>query len=194
MDPYLFMKKNTKGLVFIGLYVDDNLFIGHPTAINDLIGKLRNHGLILKVEDNLKDYLSCKINFSCNMKQSWLDQLHLISNLEKHFGDRVSKLRVYKTHGTPILSTIWEGQALMYKRDVLLNWLKYLKKFKREKSKFEEPKSCQDTSKCKDGFQKKKSCKAIMKGLKDILWKKSREILSQIIEGVSRGNGFGTIK
>ena len=78
------MKKNTKGLVFIGLYVDDNLFIGHPTAINDLIGKLRNHGLILKVEDNLKDYLSCKINFSCNMKQSWLGQLHLISNIARY--------------------------------------------------------------------------------------------------------------
>ncbi len=33
----------------IALYIDDNLMIGHPKAINDAIEGMKQNGLILKV-------------------------------------------------------------------------------------------------------------------------------------------------
>ena len=41
----------------------------------------------LKVEDDLKDYLLCEIEFTENKKAAWLGQPHLIANLEKSFGN-----------------------------------------------------------------------------------------------------------
>ena len=57
--------------------------------------------LVLKIENNLKDYLSCEVKFSKDMKKAWLGQPHLIKNLEAKFGDRVRDMREYKTAGTP---------------------------------------------------------------------------------------------
>ena len=56
--------------------------------------------LYLKVEDDLKDYLSCEIEFTKNKKSTWLGQPHLIANLEKSFGNRVKDLKIYQTPGT----------------------------------------------------------------------------------------------
>ena len=64
VDPCLFMKKLKLGLVFIALYVDDNLIVGHPKAINEAIEGMKQNGLILKVKKKLNDYLSCEIKFS----------------------------------------------------------------------------------------------------------------------------------
>ncbi len=47
-----------KGLVFIALYVDDNLMVGNLNAIDDAIEGMKENRLILKVKDNLNDYLS----------------------------------------------------------------------------------------------------------------------------------------
>ena len=70
VDPCLYMKESTKfGKVYIALYVDDNLIVGHPEAINEVIQGLRDEGLVLKVEDDLKDYLSCEIDFSADKNQ-----------------------------------------------------------------------------------------------------------------------------
>ena len=66
IDPCLFSRKNENGLVLIALYVDDNLMIGHSEAINEAIAQLRQNGLVLKVENELTDYLSCEIKFSKN--------------------------------------------------------------------------------------------------------------------------------
>ena len=78
--------------------------IGHPKAIKDAIKEMKKFGLVLKIEDDLKDNLSCEIKFSADRKQAWLGQPHLISNLEKKFGDQVKGLRKYKTPGTPELN------------------------------------------------------------------------------------------
>ena len=102
VDPCLYIKETTKfGRVYIALYVDDNLIVGHPEAINETIEDLRKEGLVLKVEDDLKDYLSCEIDFSEDKKSAWLGQSQLIANLKNSFGDRVKDLREYKTPGTP---------------------------------------------------------------------------------------------
>ena len=108
MDPCLLVRKNKYGTCFIGIYVDDNLMIGHLSAIDAAIKDLKQHGLVLKVEDDFHDYLSCEIVFSEGRKKAWLGQPHLISNLEQKFGDMVKNRRTYKTPGTPSLSLVRE--------------------------------------------------------------------------------------
>ena len=56
--------------------------------------------------DKLTDYLSCEIVLSEDRKKAWIGQPHLISNLDKKFGDKVKNLRTYKTPGTLNLSMI----------------------------------------------------------------------------------------
>ncbi len=82
MNPCLFVKRNEKGLVYIALYVDDNLLVGHPEAIEQVIQELWENDLILKIDDDLTDYLSCKIKLLRQQKSAWLGQPHLIANLE----------------------------------------------------------------------------------------------------------------
>ena len=101
VDPCLFMKKSEKGLVYIALCVGDNLLVGHPEAIKHVIYELRENDLILKIDDDLTGYLSCKIKFSDNRKSAWLGQPHLIANSKKSFGKRVKGMRSYATPGTP---------------------------------------------------------------------------------------------
>ena len=118
VDPCLYMKRGKKGTVFLCLYVDDNLLIGDQAAIDDAIKQMKQKGLILKVKDSLKDYLSCEINFSSDKKRGWLGQPHLISNLEKKFKNLVKDMRVYKTPGTPGMSMIREtDQSLLISKE-----------------------------------------------------------------------------
>jgi hypothetical protein len=106
VDLCLFVKNSSLDIVFIALYVDDNLLAGHPKAIKDAIEQMKKNGLILKVEDDLKDYLSWEIQFSKDRTKAWLGQPHLISNLESKFGNDVKKLHEYKTPGTPNLNMV----------------------------------------------------------------------------------------
>ncbi len=41
--------------------MDDNLIVGHLRAIEDTIEQLKKNGFVVKVEDDLRDYLSCDI-------------------------------------------------------------------------------------------------------------------------------------
>ena len=96
IDPCLYVKKSTKGIVYIALYVDDNLMIDDIAAIDDAIVALK-----LKILEGLQDYLSCKIKISNDKKHAWLGQSHLIKNLESKFGKLVNKVWSHKTPGTP---------------------------------------------------------------------------------------------
>ena len=100
-DPCLMTKKDSLGLVFMALYVDDCLTIGDTAAINATINHLKNKGLGLKITDTLTDYLSCEIKLNRKTKKGWIGQPHLIRDLEAKFGEMVSHLNVYKTPGTP---------------------------------------------------------------------------------------------
>ncbi|KAL7526613.1 hypothetical protein ACHAWF_001850, partial [Thalassiosira exigua] len=101
VDPCLLYRRDDKGLVYVAIYVDDNLIVGQREAIEDTIEGLRRNGFTVTVEDTLEDYLSCQIEFSRDRNSVWLGQPHLISKLEKTFGDEVKGLRHYKTPGTP---------------------------------------------------------------------------------------------
>jgi transposase InsO family protein len=100
-DPCLLTKRDNDGLVLIALYVDDCLCIGDKKAIKKVVEELRNKNLNLKVDDDLKDYLSCEINFSNDRRSAILHQSHILKSIRKEFGKDVEKMQEYKTPGTP---------------------------------------------------------------------------------------------
>ena len=57
--------------------------------------------MVLKIQDNLTNYLSFEIKFSPDMKTRWLGQPHLIVNLGKKLGDCVKDMHSYATPGSP---------------------------------------------------------------------------------------------
>ena len=80
---------------------DDNLMVGNIATIDNAIKALKNNGLVLKIVDELQDYLSCKIKISNDKKHAWLGQPHLIKNLESKFGRLINEVWSHKTPGTP---------------------------------------------------------------------------------------------
>jgi hypothetical protein len=62
---------------------------------------LKASGFNLKVESNLKDYLSCCVIEDLESKSILILQPHLVNNLEAKFGQEVCNKRIYKTPGTP---------------------------------------------------------------------------------------------
>ena len=100
IDPCLYVKKSMKGIVYVAIYVDDNLMKGDKAAIDDAIMTLKNKGLVLKVMEGLQDYLSCKIKFSKNKERAWLGQPHLIKNLKNKFEKLIEDVQSHKTPGT----------------------------------------------------------------------------------------------
>ena len=100
IDPCLLFKRTEKGLVLIGLYVDDLLIIGSEQDIEIVINDIEKHFKV-KIEGDLKDYLSCEIRFSKDGKQAWIGQPHLIKKMEKLFEEEISKKMECQTPGTP---------------------------------------------------------------------------------------------
>ena len=100
-NPCLFTKKDNDGIIFIALYVNDCLCIGHETAIDKMINKLRKRDLNLTINRELKDYLSCEIHFLSNRTKAVLHQSNIIESLKKEFGAEVQNLQEYTTPGTP---------------------------------------------------------------------------------------------
>jgi hypothetical protein len=101
-DPCLMTKHYNKGIMLIGLYVNDCYCVGHIGAIEDTIAEMtKASGFNVKVEDTLEDYLSCNIIFNKDKAKAWLGQPHLMKNLDSKFRDFVKNMQRYKTPGTP---------------------------------------------------------------------------------------------
>jgi hypothetical protein len=81
--------------------VDDCLFVGNEKLIQETVEGIKKWGLDVKIEDDLSDYLSCKILFSKDRSKAWLGQPHLIKSLQEKCGDMVRNLQTYRTPGTP---------------------------------------------------------------------------------------------
>jgi hypothetical protein len=60
-DPCLCTKHSSLGMVIVVIFVDDCLAIGTEEAVEEVMNSLKGNNFGLKVEDNLTDYLSCKI-------------------------------------------------------------------------------------------------------------------------------------
>ena len=41
VDPYLYMKENANDTVYVALYIDNNLMIGIPEAIDEVVEQLK---------------------------------------------------------------------------------------------------------------------------------------------------------
>jgi hypothetical protein len=59
------------------------------------------HDLGLKVEDNLTDYLNFKIVQERDKGNVWVIPPYIIENLEKNFGEKVSRMQCYTIPGMP---------------------------------------------------------------------------------------------
>ena len=53
IDRCLYFKKSMQGIVYIALFIDDNLMIGDMVAIDNSIEVLKTKGLVLKVVERL---------------------------------------------------------------------------------------------------------------------------------------------
>ena len=56
---------------------------------------------MLKFVTGLQDCISYKVKFSKDKMRAWLGQPHLITNMEKKFGELVQNVWSHKTAGTP---------------------------------------------------------------------------------------------
>ena len=90
-DQCLYVKKSEKGIVYVVLYVDDNLMIDIE-AIDEAITALQDNGLVLKLMEGLQDSLSCEAKFSKDKKRTWLGWPYIIKDLSKKFGDHVTNI------------------------------------------------------------------------------------------------------
>ena len=83
VDPCLHMKQSARKTMYITLCIDDNLMIGNPEVRDKRKFKCFKNRLSLKVVDGLKDYLSCEVRISQDMKRAWLCKPNLLESLEK---------------------------------------------------------------------------------------------------------------
>ena len=118
-DPCLMTKRCKFGDVYIGLYVDDCYCCGHQEDIETVIVEMKNHGFELKIEREMHDYLSCKIEFSKDRDKIWIGQPHLMKKICNVFGPIVKKMAKYKTPGSPHVGIIRpsEDDSLIDKED-----------------------------------------------------------------------------
>ena len=88
----LFFKIGNFGLIIILLYVDDTALIGDKRDIQETITLIRNT-FTITVEGKLNDFLGCDILREEGKDEHWILQLHLVRQLEKIFGEIVTKKR-----------------------------------------------------------------------------------------------------
>jgi len=92
VDPCLLYRNDRNGIVIIAMYVDDCLCIGTKQAIDQAIADIKSK-FAIKVDGTFKEYLGCEVRFSRNRTTAWLGQPHLISNMERKFGQMVGTMR-----------------------------------------------------------------------------------------------------
>jgi hypothetical protein len=69
--------------------------------VASLIDEMKNHEFNLKVERNVKEYLSCSIEESKDEGKLTMIQKHLQTHLIQNFGDQIKGKRKFLTSGTP---------------------------------------------------------------------------------------------
>ena len=93
-DQCLLMRRDMNGVVYVGLYVDDNLCCGDKLAIEAFKREIREH-FNTKEEGKMDEYVGCQVKR--DDQNMWLHQTELIKKIEKHFGTEVDKMRDYET-------------------------------------------------------------------------------------------------
>jgi hypothetical protein len=70
------MKYTEHGIVFVGIYVNNCLVIGNENGIYDVINGLKTYKFELKIANDLKDNLSCRILTDYERKTTFVMQHH----------------------------------------------------------------------------------------------------------------------
>ena len=83
------------------VWVDDSLLVGDEKAIEKVVQDLKDEGFSLKEDGSLNDYLSCEITMNEEKTVGWIHQPHLLTKMEKRFGDLVEDMQSYKTPSAP---------------------------------------------------------------------------------------------
>jgi hypothetical protein len=78
------------------IYVDDCLVVGKELQIEELIDALEENGFNLKIENNLTDYLSCRVIGGVKLNRILILQPHLSNNLQAKFGEEVANKEFIK--------------------------------------------------------------------------------------------------
>ena len=87
-EPCLMKYVETEGTVFVGIYVDDLLFVGKGKLTMKLIDKVKNRfGIRIKMD--LDEFIGCQIQKISNSLV--LHQARLITKLEAEFGEECGK-------------------------------------------------------------------------------------------------------
>ena len=94
-------QEKCKGKVYIALYIDDNLMVGNIKAINGAITALKDNGVVLKVMEEIHDFLSHEIKFSKDKKRALSGQPHLIKNMDNKCDKHVHDVCSHETPGMP---------------------------------------------------------------------------------------------
>ncbi len=85
----------------IGIYVDNCPVLGKEKDINQLIEDLKLNFLSLKVESDLKEYLTCWVVEDVEKREILVLQPHLIKKLIDKFGNEISDKGMFGTLGIP---------------------------------------------------------------------------------------------
>jgi hypothetical protein len=101
VDPCFWIKNSEFGIVMFAVYVDNCLIVGSKEGIQDMINCLKNCDLGFKIEDNLTDYLSCKIQNNQATKTTYIMKPHLIKSLIDKFGEYFEMIGNYGTPARP---------------------------------------------------------------------------------------------
>ena len=84
-------KRCKTGDVYIGQYVDDCYCCRHQDDIETVILEMQNHGFELKIEQEMNDYLSFRIEFSKDRNKIWIGQLQIMKKICNVFEQIVEK-------------------------------------------------------------------------------------------------------
>jgi hypothetical protein len=82
--------------------LDDCLTSGSYYGIKEVIEELKKNDFGLKIEEYLKDYLSCHIKIDQEDGIAWIQQPYLINNLKAKFGEEAMAIQDHRTPGTPL--------------------------------------------------------------------------------------------
>jgi hypothetical protein len=86
----MLFKKEESNLTVAVIHVDDCYLIGSDATLDNLIMKLEENGLKIKVKHNTKDYLGCEILADKENQYVWLGQPFIIKQMLSRFADIIS--------------------------------------------------------------------------------------------------------
>jgi hypothetical protein len=88
-------------MIIIRIHVNDCLIFGKDESIECLIDELKKYEFNVKVEKNVKEYLSCCIEESKDEAKLTMIQPHLLTRLIRNFGEGIEGIRKFLTPGMP---------------------------------------------------------------------------------------------